>query len=122
MLVYGVVRLLVENLNKELPEGALLRSHCVVVHGILESAGIVQITSDQLIIKPLVGRQITVPLTEIRAISEHRLYNGRPYLGSTIFFKLKVTKSVSGKWRLGFGVDDADTWRNLLYAQSRPAT
>ena len=122
MLVCGIVGPFVKNLDKKLPEGALLRSHCTVVHGILESAGIVQITSDQLIIQPLVGRQISVPLGEITDITEHRTYNGRPYLGNTIFFKLKVTKTVTDKWRLGFGVDDADAWRNLLYAQSRPAT
>lgn len=122
MLVNRFVRLLIENLNKKLPEGALLRSHCMVVHGILESAGIVQITPDQLIIQPLVGRQISVPLGEIAAITEHRFYNSRSYLGNTVFFKLKVPDTVSDKWRLGFGVDDADAWRNLLYAQSRPAT
>jgi len=122
MLVCGIVGPFVKNLDKKLPEGALLRSHCMVVHGILESAGIVQITPDQLIIQPLVGRQISVPLGEIAAITEHRFYNGRSYLGNTVFFKLKVPDTVSDKWRLGFGVEDAETWRNLLYAQSRPAT
>jgi hypothetical protein len=122
MLVCGIVGPFVKNLEKKMPEGALLRSHCKVVHGIIESAGIVQITSDQLIIQPLVGRQISVPLGEIIDITEHRSYNGQPYLGNTIFFKLKVPDTISDKWRLGFGVDDAETWRNLLYAQNRPAT
>jgi hypothetical protein len=122
MLVCGIVDPFVKNLEKKLPKGALLRSHCTVVHGILESAGIVQITSDQLIIQPLVGSQISVPLGEITEITEHRSYNGRPYFGNTIFFKLKVPDKISDKWRLGFGVDDAEKWRNLLYAQSRPAT
>ena len=122
MLVCGIVGPFVKNLDKKLPEGMLLRSHCMVVHGVLESPGLVQINPDQLIIRPLVGRQIMVPLSEINGISEHRLYNGRPYLGSTIFFKLEVPDTVSDKWRLGFGVDDAETWRNLLYAQSSPAT
>jgi hypothetical protein len=122
MLVCGIVGPFVKNLEKKLPEGALLRSHCTVIHGIIESAGIVQITSDQLIIKPLVGRQISIPLGEITDITEHRFYNGRPYYGNTIFFKLKVPDTVSDKWRLGFGVDDADAWRNLLYVQSSPAT
>lgn len=122
MLVYWIVGSFVKNLDKKLPEGALLRSHCMVIHGILESPGLIQINSDQLIIRPLVGGQIMVPLSEINAISEHRLYNGRLYLGSTIFFKLEVPDTVSDKWRLGFGVDDAETWRNFLYAQSRPTT
>ena len=122
MLICGIVRTFVKNLERKLPEGALLRSHCTIVHGIMESAGIVQITPDQLIIQPLVGSQISVPLGEITDITEHRAYNGRPYLGNTIFFKLKVPETVSNKWRLGFGVDDADAWRNLLYAHSKPAT
>ena len=122
MLVCGIVRPFVKNLDKKLPEGALLRSHCTIVHGIMETAGIVQITSEQLIIQPLISGQISVPLGEITEITEHRIYNGRPYFGNTIFFKLKVPETVSDKWRLGFGVDDADPWRNLLYAQSRLAT
>jgi len=122
MLVCGIAGPFVKNLEKKMPEGALLRSHCTIVHGIIESAGIVQITSDQLIIQPLVGRQISIPLGEITDITEHRSYNGRPYLGNTIFFKLKVPDTISDKWRLGFGVDDAQTWRNLLYAQNRPTT
>jgi hypothetical protein len=122
MLVYGIVGPFIKNLEKKLPEGALLRSHCTVVHGIIESAGIAQINPNLLIILPLVGRQITVPLSEVRAITEHRFYNGRPYFGNTIFFQLKVPDTVSDKWRLGFGVDDADAWRNLIYAQKSPAT
>ena len=119
MLTFRIVGLLVENLSKKLPEGALLRSHCLVIHGILETPGLAQITPDQLLIKPLVGSQISVPLSKIAAITEHRWYNGRPYLGTTVFFKLKVPDTVSDKWRLGFGVEDGGQWRKLLYTPSK---
>lgn len=119
VLTFRIVGLLVENLSKKLPEGALLRSHCILIHGILESAGLAQINRDQLIIRPLMGGQITVPLNQIIAITEHRWYNGRPYLGTTVLFKLKVPDTVSDKWRLGFGVEDGDQWRKLLYTPSK---
>ena len=118
LLTSLTVGLLVKKVSKKLPEGALLRSHCRVVHGIWETPGVVQITPDQLVIKPLAGREISVPLREICAITEHRYYNGHPYLGRTVFFKLTVPDAVSDEWRLGFGVGDAGPWKNLLYAPS----
>jgi len=110
------VGFLVKKVGKKLPEGALLRSPCKVVHGIWETPGVVQITPDQLVIKPLAGREILVPLPEISAITEHRWYNGSPYFGRTVFFKLTVPDGVCDDWRLGFGVEDGERWRTLLYA------
>ncbi|KPJ63264.1 MAG: hypothetical protein AMS15_00890 [Planctomycetes bacterium DG_23] len=110
------VRLLVQKVSKKLPGGALLRSPCVVVYGIWETPGIVQISPDRLVIKPLLRREFLVPLRKISAIREHRYYNGRPYWGRTLFFELTVPQTVSNEWRLGFGVEDAERWRKLLYA------
>ena len=118
MVILLIVRWLVARISRTLPEGALIRSDCIVVHGILEMPGLVQISDDQLVIMPLVGTQILVSMGEISDISEYRWYNGRPYLGKTKFFKLIVSDRVSDKWRLGFGVEDGARWRNLLCAQN----
>jgi len=118
MLIFWIIGLLVENTGKKLPEGAQLRSHCMVVHGLLEAPGVVQISSDHLVIQPFMCRQISVALSDIAAVTEYHYYNGRPYLGKTVFFKLKVPRTVSDKWRLGFGVEDGDRWRKVLLAKS----
>ena len=115
-----IIARLLKNAAAKLPEGALLRSRCMVVHGILEAPGVAQITGDQLIIQPLVGRQISIPLRQISDITEHRFYNGRPYLGTTTFFKLTVPDTVTSKRRLGFGVEHAEKWRKLLEVIPKP--
>ena len=114
LAVLLIIAWLLKKAAAKLPEGALLRSSCIVVPGMLEAPGVAQISSGRLIICPLAGRQISIPLHQISNITEHRLYNGRPYLGTTIFFKLTVPRTISGKWRLRFGVEHAEQWRKLL--------
>ncbi len=106
-----LVGLGIEKIRKRLPANALIQSDCLIVHGILQAPGIVYISDDHLILTLLVGNQITIPLSQISAITEYRWYNGLPYFGRTRFFKL----SVSGKWRLGFGVANAEQWKAILF-------
>ena len=109
-----ILQLLIKNLAKKLPSGEILRSDCMVVKNFLERPGLVQINDNTLIIQPLFGKEISIPLSEISNITERRWYNGRPYLGTTRFFKLETTRTVTGCWRLGFGVPYVDKWRELL--------
>ena len=119
LVTYLIIGRLIKNLVKKLPDDASLRSDCIVLHGFVQSPGIVQITGDTLIIQPLVGRQISLPIREISQVSEHRWWNGQLYLGRTCFFKLKVPPAVSTKLRLGFGVADGDPWREVLHRRNR---
>ncbi len=114
MLILYVVNILVERAAARLPDGAVLRSHCIVVSSLIQCPGVAQIANETLLIRPLVGKQISIPLGEISAVSERRWYNGALYPGKTAFFKLTVPESLSRKWRLGFGVADAEQWRKLL--------
>lgn len=117
-LVFLIVSLLVRRLSKKMPPPTLLRSNCIVVHGNWETAGLIQLTQDRLLIKPLVGKLISVPLDQISDITEHRWYNGHPYYGKTLFLELEVPDTVSRRRRLGFGVEDGAQWKRLLLATS----
>jgi hypothetical protein len=114
--VFLMVGRLVRRTGRKLPPPTLLRSNCIVVHGNWETAGLVQLTHDRLLIQPLVGKLISIPLDHISDITEHRWYNGHPYYGKTLFLELEVPETISNKRRLGFGVEDADRWKKLLLA------
>lgn len=108
------VRFMVNRLANKLEGNALLRSHCMIVHGVIEKPGIVQVAGNELLIKPIVGEEIRAELSQITSISELRYYNGRPYVGTARFFKLDVPEELSKKGRLGFGVANANPWRDVL--------
>jgi hypothetical protein len=114
MLILYIINILVERAAAKLSPEPVLRSHCLVVHGLIQMPGLVQIDGNRLTIQPIIGKPASVPLAEISHVSEHHFYNGSPYLGKTAFFKLTVPESVSKKSRLGFAVPDAEPWRKLL--------
>ena len=105
-----VVGLLVDKLRNKLPSEPLLQTDCIIVNGALKSPGIAHLGDDQLILEPLVGKQISIPISDIQQIRERRRYNGEGYWGQTIFFELPALK----QWRLGFGVEEAKVWRDAL--------
>lgn len=104
------VGLLVDRLRKELPTNALLQTDCIIVNNALQTPGIAHLGGNELILKPLVGRQVSIPLGDIQQIRERRWYNGQGYWGQTIFFETPNSK----QWRLGFGVANATVWRDAL--------
>ena len=110
-VVYLIVGSMVDKLRKNLPPEPILQTDCIIVSDIVQKPGIAQLTGEQLILKPLAGKQISIPIYDIQQIRERRWYNGQGYWGQTIFFELPVTK----KWRLGFGVAEAKAWRNALH-------
>ena len=105
-----VVGLLVDKLRKKLPSDPLFQTDCIIVSNALQSPGIAHLEDDQLVLKPLVGKQISIPISDIQQIRERRWYNGEGYWGQTIFFELPALK----QWRLGFGVAEAKVWRDAL--------
>ena len=109
-VIYLVVGLLVDRLRKKLPADSLLQTDCIIVKNVLQSPGIAHLMDDQLILKPLVGKQVSIPLSDLQQIKERRWYNGEGYWGQTIFFELPVVKL----WRIGFGVAQAKVWRDAL--------
>ncbi len=113
-LINQCVRLLVNRFGRKLEGNALLRSDCMIVYGSLEMPGVAAVVGNELVIKPLVGREVRVELSRITSVSEHRFWNCRPYLGTARFFSLSVPKDVSKKWRLGFGVANAEPWKPVL--------
>ena len=109
--IYLVVDLLVDRLRKKLPPGPVLQTDCIIVNNVVQTPGIAHLRGDQLILKPLAGKQISIPISDIQQIRERRWYNGQGYWGQTIFFEFPAMK----QWRLGFGVVDAKVWRDALY-------
>ena len=105
-----VVGLLVDRLRKKLPLDPLLQADCMIVNNALQTPGIAHLGDGQLILKPLVGKQISIPLGDIQQIRERKWYNGEGYWGQTIFFEFPALK----QWRLGFGVAKAKVWRDAL--------
>ena len=86
----------------------------MVVHGMMEAPGLVQLSGQTLTIQPIVGKQVQVSLSQLLQVAEFRFYNGRLYLGSCAFFRLKVPHNITDSWRIGFGVTEADSWRKHL--------
>ena len=110
---YGVnlvVGMLVDGLRKKLPPDPLLQTDCIIVNNALQTPGIAHLVDSYLILKPLVGKQISIPLSDIQQFRERRWYNGQGYWGQTIFFEFPALK----QWRLGFGVAKAKVWRDAL--------
>lgn len=120
-ICYSLIGKLVENAARKLPQDTIIRSDCIVVTDFREMPAVAQVSGDQLIILPIFGKQITIPMGEILKVEESHWCNGSLTLGRTIFFKLKLQKPVSGLHRLGFAVDYKDPWEKLFSDKLSPA-
>ena len=115
-LVTLPVRSKMDRLRAGLPDGAQLQADCRMVHGIIECPGIAQVRDGELVLTPLVGKKVAVPLADITIAKETSWFNGSWYPGQTGFW---LESAAVGK-RLGFAVSHAEPWRTALLQSDRP--
>ena len=84
-LVYGPIRHRVRRLLNGCDETAVLRSPCLILTRFLEQPGVAEIARDRLILVPLFGRQIEVPLREISRVRPSHWFNGAVFQSLTGF-------------------------------------
>lgn len=111
LLVYGPVRHRIRRLLNHCDERAVLRSPCLVLTGLIEQPGVAQVVADRLILVPLLGRPIEVPLKDIESVITSHWFNGALFQALTGFM---VDCPESGRKPFGFAVPDGDTWRAVL--------
>ena len=110
-LVYGPVRYRVRRLLQHCDDQAVLRSPCLMLTGVIEQPGVAEVVSGRLILMPLFGRQIEIPLDHIESIILSHWFNGAAYESLTGF--LVECPERKGR-QLGFAVPDGDAWRAVL--------
>jgi hypothetical protein len=110
-LIYSWVGGRVESLRASVPKTASLASESRIVIGLMESPGIAAIDGENLLLLPIVGTRVSIPLREIQGFTERKWFNGNLLIGKTGFRILR-----SDRKRLAFAVGNcfADQWRRRL--------
>lgn len=105
-----------KRLNCRAPASASagLESDCIVVSGFVQSPGVARLEDSHLVLIPLVGQEVSVPLAEISSVRVRHYFNGNQYWGDNAFFQLDVT---GRRARLGFGVSHPGAWEQALRAK-----
>ncbi|MFB3895115.1 MAG: hypothetical protein ACE14V_02315 [bacterium] len=93
-----------------LRQSADLQDDGLIIHGALQSPGIIQYVDHQLILTPLVGEQLVIPISSITKVSELRSCM-QVYFGNNRFFKLEL---IGDSGRIGFGIGHPEKWRKIL--------
>lgn len=92
-----------------------LETEGILVRGALESPAIIQAVEQRLLLTPLVGEPLSIPLSTIQAVQERRSYNGTRYFGDNAAFDLEVG---GHKERIGLIVPRPGLWRTLFHAKA----
>jgi hypothetical protein len=110
-IVYGIVGKRVQALRRSVApdEGEPVDS--LIVNGVIQSPGIALLKEDELLLVPIVGKSVAVPLADITSVRETVWYNG-----SRLFFKKGFWLNIPGRSRLGVAVSNssADIFRKRL--------
>jgi hypothetical protein len=122
-LFYLPVRWKMDRLRSSLPADALLQSDCLIVQGIVQSPGIAQIRGEELVLTPLIGTPVVLPLAEVKIIKESCWFNGSYYPEQSGLWLQPVQ---SGQGRLGFALPNGEAWKayfdlSLLKEKENPA-
>ena len=94
------------------------RSDCLLVHGAMQIPATLRIVQHDLMVHPLFGREVAVPLGSLTSMTPSRWFNGQYLFGPTGGFWLA---SESGR-RFGIAVPDAGAFVEQLSAGSVLAT
>ncbi|MGA2230429.1 MAG: hypothetical protein ABSH22_05980 [Tepidisphaeraceae bacterium] len=100
-----------------MPGEAQLHCDCAMVNGMIQSPAIAEVRGEKLILAPLVGKMIELPLAGVSVKSECKWFNGKLLFGTARGFWLKVPDRTT---RLGFAVEDAVLWREVLNHSNQP--
>lgn len=110
-LVFGSVGKKVENLCRSTApdEGSPIQS--LIVSGMIQSPGIALLKNEELVLRPIVGSEVSVRFADMESVNEVRFFNGKLLIGKTGFWL-----SVPGRKRLGVAVPNsvADLLREQL--------
>lgn len=91
----------------EVPDDVRIQADCMTVVNLFEMPGIVQIAGEHLVIRPCMGRAVSVPLEAIQRIQPARCFNGTV---RAVQYQHGFWIEGGPGWRLGFAVTDAEPW------------
>ncbi len=106
-LMYMAVGKKMDGVRARAPESADLQSDCLMVRDAIQSPGIAQIIDGHLLLTPLAGKKVKLPLGSISVREVAGRFNGALYPGQTAFW----LDGPDVSWRLGFAVPDGAAWR-----------
>ena len=104
-IIYGSVGKRVAALERAAAPGAV---HALMVNGMIQAPGLASIDENKIVLHPIVGNRVEIPLADIVETTETFAFNGKAVPGKTAFwFK------VNGRKRLGVAVSNqyAADWR-----------
>ena len=120
-LVYLGMGIMMERRRKTIRQTADLQGDCILANGGLWTPGFVQFISPNLVLTPMVGESVTVPMADIQKVTEHRSLMVRKrivigprstlFMGNNSFFKLEVKDR---DIPLGFVVRAPADWRTVF--------
>jgi hypothetical protein len=101
---------------EDVPENVLLQDDCFMVNNLFQCPGIARVQGVNLVLTPVFGKSVVVPIDSIRSLKVSKWFNGslKP-MGKT-----GITLKVPGKWRISFAVTDPDPWLSYLRPSAGP--
>ena len=115
-IVYGPVGKRISRLSDEISttEGKVIPG--LIVRGIVESAGVIVLGQNSLILQPVIGKRSEVSRSQLTSVREVTWFNGQLLIGKTGFWF-----SVPGSWRFACAVPNsyADDFRSWLSMSER---
>jgi len=110
-IIYGRVGKRISQLSDEVSttEGKIIPG--LIVRGIMESAGVIVLGQNSLIIQPVIGKRSEVSRSQLASVREVTWFNGQLLIGKTGFWF-----SIPGTWRFACAVPNsyADDFRLWL--------
>ncbi len=109
--VYGTVGKKVATLREEANTQEGDAAESLIVNGIIQSPGIAIMKSETIELIPIVGKAVTVNISEILEVKETKFFNGKSLIGKSGFWV-----RMPGKARIGFAIPNpvAQKWRPSL--------
>ncbi len=101
-IVYGVVGKRVQALRSSVPADGGEPVDSLIVNGVIQSPGIALLKEDELLLVPIVGKRVAVPLADIKSVRETTWYNG-----SLLLLKKGFWLNIPGRSRLGVAVSNS---------------
>ncbi len=107
-LVYGAVGKKVNALAASLAETDGQGAQSLLVNGMIQSPGLAFLHGDQIILAPIVGERVAIPIADIESVQETQWFNGKAVPG-----KVGLWFTVPGRKRLGAAMayGPAAAWR-----------
>jgi hypothetical protein len=110
-LIYGYVGRKVQALKQTFSASDGELAECLMVNGNIQSPGIAVMGEGELILAPIVGKRVTVKLSEIRSYRLVTFFNGKTLIGKKGFYLdtgvrkrigFAVVGAIAAKWASRF--------------------